>query len=490
MSRSGGTRRWLHLFDLGHGRGAVWHPLTLGIALGPIEELRRVIDAQACDRISGDQASLRADLFPGDESARAILEEYRESVAQTSGIRMGCLFLTYDCTHRCGYCFLGSLREGGPTMEKVEVQRAIDSFLHSSRKSSGRDLLLYGGEPGLHPELIRETLRSLGAGLRSGAAPVNLILSTSGTGASEELASQLALADCFVILSIDGPPEVHDSARPLAAGGESSFRVAEQAFETYRAAGCRVGISVTVSKHNIERLQESFVWLAQRFAPDDMGLNSALHPCVVSGAPSPLQVPASIATPAMLGCLEWARSRRGLYVEQLFRRLRPFVSMVPRLRDCASAGGRLVFAPGGEVGLCDCLAAAGEFLSPGDSAREPGGMIGYRDFSSLSPVNWEECLDCPALCLCGGGCRYDAWCESGSIRGRSADRCEQELLLLDWMIRDLDSICRKRYGDGGVVVPSPSDRQTMFGLVDVEDLRAVPMPCSTRFGEERPGGER
>ena len=79
--------------------------------------------------------------------------------------------------------------------------------------------------------------------------------------------------------------------------------------------------------------------------------------------------------------------------------------------DCAAtSGGQIVVAPDGSVGICHgCLHdkkyfVADVFNDDFDCTKDPT----YIEWAQLSPVNRDDCLDCPALGICGGGCPINA----------------------------------------------------------------------------------
>lgn len=291
------------------------------------------------------------------------------------------------------------------------------------------------------------------------------------------IASRLAGAGAFAIVSMDGGPSVQRMVRPSRTG--DSYEAAVGAFRLLREAGCRVGISVTVSEWNIDGLVESFERMLDEFHPDDIGLNGWLHP-----SPGSSRAPGQISWERLLDsytrCIQTA-VEKGVYVEQAFRRLRPFATGVPRLKDCASAGGRLVYLPGGVRGRCDCMSAAGMDLEPlsidpraSECSIPPG----------FSPVGRPGCVACPCLCLCGGGCRYDAMCASGSPSGVLEDRCSFERGFLEWMLRRLDSACGSPGSKGVLCEPGPDERLAVAGPAATAWRGSAPMPDAAVYSEK------
>ncbi len=390
------------------------------------------------------------DEAPDPAAEEELLSAYRSRVAMNTGIVMGTFFLTTSCPRDCGYCFLQGV--AGGRMTRAEIDRGLELL-----GKGPADLLLYGGEPLLEQDLIEHTL----AGISGSGADMNIVLATGGVPVKRQTAELLADAGAFIIVSIDGPPAVHNAARPLRGPGDS-FAQAEQAFREFTDAGCRVGISVTLTRFGIDNALENFLWLMDRFNPVDMGLNPWLHP-LKGGEHSPCEISGEEAIGAVTGCME-AAIERGMYIEQLARRVRPFVNKTPRLKDCASSGGRLVLVPGGTAGTCDCMTCCGDH---GVSIWDNAGLKALTDsFRPLSPVNFPGCLRCPALCICGGGCRYDAFHASGRLTGTREERCLFERRFLEWMVERTVLLGRDSLLPGGGY---PRD--------------AMPMPVGTMLGE-------
>ena len=342
-----------------------------------------------------------------------LLQKYR-SFSLSPGVTMATFFVTGACPRKCGYCFVPATLG---TMTGAEVRNGMELFRKMAADKA--DILIYGGEPLLEPELVMGIIKNAQPGH-------NLCLATGGLEFPERIAESMAERDGFVIVSMDGREDIHNALRPLP--GRNSHSMALKTFSAFRSAGCRVGISMTVTRGNATRVRDDFLHLMDTLKPDDMGLNIWMHPG--PGTPvNSFEARWQDVFEAITGCLRHALAE-GMYVEQLFRRLRPLVTSTPRLRDCPSRGGRLVFSPGGAVSPCDCMAAAGVYC-----ARSPQEVPSLLDsFARLVPVYRDECLSCPCVALCGGGCLYDAMARTGSLTGVKEERCSFERAFLQWLL--------------------------------------------------------
>ncbi len=425
---------FLHHFTSPGGIEAVFNALTLEVCIRPGE--------------------------PSPFDAGKLLGKYRDFCV-SSGVTMATFFLTGRCPRKCCYCFvppsMGSMTDG-------EVSNGLTIF--AGQAGRGADILIYGGEPLLEPELVMRVIRE-------SRDDLNLSLATGGWKHPRMLDEMLAERNGFAIVSIDGREKLHNSLRPLCGG--NSFEEALKSFDAFRNAGCRVGISLTVTKGNASSVRDDFGFLLDTMKPDDIGLNIWMHP-KPCGPENPFEARWEDVFDAVTGCLSDALSK-GVYVEQLFRRLRPLVTASPRLRDCPSRGGRLVFTPGGGISPCDCMAAAGMY-TVSDPESIPAIL---KRFSRLVPVFRDDCLTCPCVALCGGGCLYDSMVCTGSLSGVREQRCSFERALLSWMLGTiLDGVAKG--GASGVL--SPVDMQA-FLPVGILDRERMPQPEAMLGGELR-----
>ena len=103
--------------------------------------------------------------------------------------------------------------------------------------------------------------------------------------------------------------------------------------------------------------------------------------------------------------------KRGIYEDRIMRKLRSFSKAQVYFSDCAAtAGGQIVITPNGRVGICHgCLFDKEYFVSTVDddnfiATQDPN----FIEWSQLTPLNHDECNECPALGICGGGCPINA----------------------------------------------------------------------------------
>ncbi len=128
------------------------------------------------------------------------------------------LELLQNCNLRCKYCtYSGHYSYQRPHNRKEmswETAKAgVDWFIRASRNSENRAVTFYGGEPLLRFELMKKVIDYVKQqGIESFHS-----FTTNGTLLGEsEIIDYLAMNKVAVLVSLDGPPEVHDRYRVFA----------------------------------------------------------------------------------------------------------------------------------------------------------------------------------------------------------------------------------------------------------------------------------
>ena len=141
--------------------------------------------------------------------------------------------------------------------------------------------------------------------------------------------------------------------------------------------------------------------------------------------------------------------KKGIYEDRMMRKLKSFSKAQVYFSDCAAtAGGQIVIAPNGQVGICHgCLFDKKYFVSNVDddsfvAIKDPNII----EWSQLTPVNHEECQSCPALGICGGGCPINAMNlkKGNTIHSIDERFCVHAKKTLEFFIHDLYRILKER----------------------------------------------
>ncbi len=159
--------------------------------------------------------------------------------------------LTEKCNLRCRHCYQAQRRIREMSLENVksEIDGAIQMFKAWEQEHGilvSPSIHFTGGEPFLFEGLWDVIAYSKRQGFK-------VAVMTNGSLINEEearKASDFGISDIQV--SLEGPPEVHDSIR-----GRGSFAQAARGAGRLVQAGNRVSANVTLSRLNVDKLEET-----------------------------------------------------------------------------------------------------------------------------------------------------------------------------------------------------------------------------------------
>lgn len=379
------------------------------------------------------------------------------------------LMPTLDCQLRCGYCRITRLpgRQAGRWMTPALAREAIDRVFAQGTGGGRRTVVFFGGEP----LLVRDTVLSAITHIRAGPERDNtdITLQTNGVAVDAETAQFLAAHGVFVLFSMDGRPEVHDLHRRFVSG-EGSYEASVAGYRRAKRAGCRVGISATLTAETAEGFVESFEAMLDELTPHECGVGTHLHP-LASGR-SPHQASPGAAARILTATYAAAR-QRGVFHQQMCQRLEPIVKGTWRRYACAGCAGKVVVAPNGEAGVCEYNASEGRSYVPLEEFS-PDTAPDLTRWAGRSPLNVRECLACPALPTCGGGCAYDSQEILGDALKFDPWLCETNVRIVGWAMQDLLAHLQDRLRDGDFHVVTPQQRAGLLGRISLD--RRTPGP--------------
>ena len=150
--------------------------------------------------------------------------------------------ITRRCNLRCIHCYSDSDGREYPGELTWDQCRGV---LDDLAQFGVPGVLLSGGEPLIHPRFLDLASYARSKGLR-------LTLSTNGTLIDRDIAARLkGLEFSYVGISLDGIGETHDHFR----GRSGAFLRAMEAFRHCKAVGQKVGLRLTLSRHNIADIE-------------------------------------------------------------------------------------------------------------------------------------------------------------------------------------------------------------------------------------------
>lgn len=238
----------------GNGGGHLLYNVANGAFAKLDDEAYAVWNEGACTGAFSEELAVRGfltDLGADEELARqrALFDSQR---ADTSGLTLS-IIPTYVCNFRCPYCYeLGHNKVKGKMDGRV--MDAVMSFVRDKFEQDRFGTLSvqwYGGDPSLALDEVAELSGRLIAWAEDNGVAYDALMLTNANVIGEAEAQLIARCRISsVLLTIDGPEQVHNKRR-VAANGSNSYERTIEAARFLRANGIALSATMNVDKTNI-----------------------------------------------------------------------------------------------------------------------------------------------------------------------------------------------------------------------------------------------
>ncbi|EPR07637.1 Cys-rich peptide radical SAM maturase CcpM [Ruminiclostridium papyrosolvens] len=140
-------------------------------------------------------------------------------------VKMITLQITKQCNLRCKYCvYSGNYENRDHSNEKMTLETAkkgIDFYIEHSKDNENGLLAFYGGEPLLEFEFIKNCIEYFEE--RAEGKNIHLNLTTNATLLTEEIVNYFQKHNVHLLISLDGPSEVHNKNRVYGYDDRGTF---------------------------------------------------------------------------------------------------------------------------------------------------------------------------------------------------------------------------------------------------------------------------
>lgn len=172
---------------------------------------------------------LMSDGFLSDKRLKVIEHPYDHLLSFYLKNRLNTITLqvTQQCNLRCSYCIYSGSYEGRTHSNKImdidTAKQGIDFLIDHSIESPTLDIGFYGGEPLLRFDFIKECISY--AKEKAEGKDISFRMTTNATLLNENIIDYLVENDVRLLISLDGPKEIHDKNRRFASNGKGTFSV-------------------------------------------------------------------------------------------------------------------------------------------------------------------------------------------------------------------------------------------------------------------------
>ena len=437
---------------------------------------------------------------------REVWEQVKSALEQTgpaSGLRTPTVVTqlalgnTYHCNMGCTYCYnelsvkdrKGSEVREGMTLDTARA--SVAALLEQCGEATSISIIFVGGEPLLEKASLFSTVDYARTRAAEAGKRLSIAIYTNGTLMTEEVVRWASENRVSLVVSIDGPPLIHDRNRLYLSGRPTSkaiLRNVRRLSEAGTQQPMRVR-SVAVARTALVALHRYFL---------DLGFNE-IH---VQPAYGEHGIDEGGSPEEMLALLDW-------YHEQLLEGVvigvMPFEGFIERLLmrgsataswyPCSAGRNFLAVGPNGKVYPCHHFLEESAF-ELGD-VREGLPGLSEREPFFLRVDQREPCRSCWARHACGGECYHRAHTAGVGYTGVLPEVCRQRKSIIGMTLEVLADVAKRRPDVLSALVRKHYTRMTprweAYEYNDLSpyppvpgDVQRSPLPLATGRAHEGP----
>ena len=331
------------------------------------------------------------------------------------------IIVTYQCNLRCTYCWTDHLFTSdtmGRVIDERTVDRAFDTIPQIPALESVKSMSFYGGEPFL-PSTKAVVKYILEKGSERG---FTFHANTNGYYLTEfvPLFSQYAMEGLGVTL--DGCQPVHDARRRRSDGGCTFYKIVE-GIDSALDNGIPIGVRINVDSENIEGLPAFRDWITEHGWANRKDISFAFTPVLPGKGNTPpgLLTYSEMAekiivmgkeSPSLFKMMHYTWE---YFVEgYLSRTILQGTELQPRPFYCSAHFQTFSFDPLGDIYCCP-RAVGDKTFSVGQFVPELRFNRNFEEWMNRDVLSIPRCRKCDVALLCGGGCAYEAYLQSGTL---------------------------------------------------------------------------
>lgn len=335
--------------------------------------------------------------------------------------------MNLDCNLACSYCYEDHFRGRRYMTAQIAdlLVRHLDRYI-----AKGMDISLdfYGGEALLSLPLMKDIAARVRQLAQAAGVQSRFNLVSNATLLNFEVARDLKeLGFVGVRFTLDGPPEVHDLQRPFISGNGSFAKIFEHLGQVCDILEVQLGGNYTRENfHHFPRLLDML--LEHGITPDRIGTVQFSPVTPKAGEVGVSDFTTGCACPNEPWLIE-----ASLYLRHEVLR-RGFKASKPKLVACmVEFENDLVVNYDGSLYKCPAFMGWDD-MCIGSLAD---GVVEYGATHNLDVWKNDECLNCPYLPLCFGGCRFLRRLRTGAIDGVDCRREYLDAALEKILLQDL-----------------------------------------------------
>jgi uncharacterized protein len=381
-------------------------------------------------------------------------------------------FTTDYCNSECLYCRQRIAKNKmAMNLSEESALNALNLFINQTSNDQPLNFVFYGGEPLLNFGLIKYIIEELKKRCIYERSEINII--TNGLLIEDKIVEYLSNTKAKVVYSIDGPEKLNFIFRKTNLTSKT-YQAIKDSFDKFKKLGKTPGISLVLSASNAKLLKEVIDYLFNNFQPINIYPN-LMH--LVKDNYHDAYISEYYSAHVLLEAYTYFASK-GLAIENVLRKIRPFVEEKVKIADCGACGNRIVVFPDGQIGPCEGSYHLKELRIPLKNNFEEDEI--FKKWKNRTPLNTKKCLSCPGIGICGGGCPLDPYETNNDLNALDKRNCTFVNICLNFIIHQifLNILLESDFKE-----LSPKDLAFLYGEIDY-GCNDQPFRVNSQFGEK------
>lgn len=327
------------------------------------------------------------------------------------------LFVIQECNLRCTYCY----GDGGEYNHKGilkwdTAKKSIDFLFEQSGDNKDISITFFGGEPLMNFSIIEKCVEYSKKVNKNFNKKLYFSITTNGTLLTDKITKFLIDNDFSIVISVDGGKEVHDTNRFFANGKGTFDTLVERS--KYLIENTSVAARATINNKNMD-LVKTFGDLY------DLGFKKiTMSPCTELLSDKDYDTLANSYCNLINEYDEVLKidKKRASAMRDIDGILSQIESGGIRSKSCGAGTNTIAVNVDGEMFLCHRFVNMQDYslgnINVGFDVEKYESII-----SDMYIDTHEECSECWASNLCGGGCANQNVIENGSIKKPITNIC-------------------------------------------------------------------
>ncbi len=408
---------FIHIFN-----NKVWdalHKEYLNVSEEELIYLKNNIDKESLEDIP--KSLIDKGIVTTKEKEKILLNKLKEKIRDNQ-FQSLYLISSTSCNLDCDYCFYRSSSSKSlnhhQNMSFEVAKKALIDFkkiVENNVKDSNywQQVTFYGGEPLLNKNMLCQAIPFVRENFDANTA---LVINTNGVLIDDNDIKLFKDNNVEVQISLDGDKKPHDLHRKTQ-NGEPTYDIVISNIKKLLENGVKVLPMITATNDNIDNFSEKIYSIVK-----ELGINEyAVNILITNSFAVNDNYTEKLANEMLSAYQKFGNVASDYAFVELYNRLLGVDKTLSK-NSCGSSRKITVF-PDGKVYACQALEKVQQnYMSTlsDDYLKNPN----WECWRSRSRFDNEECLICPSIISCGGGCATGSYNLNKSIYDIDKNNCE------------------------------------------------------------------